>query len=529
MQTAREESSIVIFGENLLRPERVTGRKARKQVVSRGIVPIPWWGRPKSNTAQYSLKLMNVERQNQDTLYQMELDFDTPSGEVRPHGSGEGANPTAAPSREQQAFAAWREELNWEERILENIAHRYNLEHACHRVKSNKGAPGIDGMTVEEMERWLSTHMAELREQLLTGSYRPQEVKGVSIPKPNGGRRQLGIPTAIDRLVQQAFVQELTPILDPQMSESSYGFRPNRSAHQALKAGSAYVEQGYTVAVDLDLEKFFDKVNHDILMSRLARRIKDKRVLYYIRQMLKAGMMDNEGIKQKREQGTPQGGPLSPLLANVLLDELDRELESRGLRFCRYADDCMIFVRTIEAGERVLVSISHYIEEELKLKVNRQKSKADKVWNCVYLGYIIGTGGRLRIAPASVKKLKAKVRLITRRNRPTPLHEVIAELTPVVRGWTNYFKLAAINRLCQELDEWTRRKLRCLRLKQCKHSKGIRHFLESIGCKRKLRSGMVAMGTRWWRMACSQPANICMDNAWLRAEGYISFYQLLKR
>ena len=222
---------------------------------------------------------MNVERQNQDTLYQMEFDFDTSSGEVRPLGSGEGATPTAAPQREQQAFAAWREELNWEERILENIAHRYNLELACQRVKSNKGAPGVDGMTVEELGRWLNTHMAELREQLLNGSYQPQEVKGVSIPKPNGGRRQLGIPTAIDRLVQQAFVQALTPILDPQMSESSYGFRPNRSAHQALKAGSAYVEQGYTVAVDLDLEKFFDKVNHDILMSRLARRIKDKRVL----------------------------------------------------------------------------------------------------------------------------------------------------------------------------------------------------------------------------------------------------------
>ncbi|MBQ8480716.1 MAG: hypothetical protein IJ503_10095, partial [Akkermansia sp.] len=304
---------------------------------------------------------------------------------------------------------------------------------------------------------------------------------------------------------------------------------PNRSAHQALKAGSAYVEQGYTVAVDLDLEKFFDKVNHDILMSRLARRIKDKRVLYYIRQMLKAGMMDNEGIKQKREQGTPQGGPLSPLLANVLLDDLDGELENRGLHFCRYADDCIIFVRTMEAGERVLVNISRYIEEDLKLKVNRQKSKVDKVWNCIYLGYIIGVGGLLRIAPTSVKKLKSKVRLITRRNRPTPLREVIAELIPVIRGWTNYFKLAAINKLCQELDEWTRRKLRCLRLKQCKHPKGIRRFFESIGCKRKLWSGMVAMGARWWRMACSQPANICMDNAWLRAEGYISFYQLLKR
>ena len=472
---------------------------------------------------------MKVERQNQDTLHQTEFDFDTPSGEVRPLGSGEGANPTAAPTREQQAFATWRDELNWEERILENIAHRYNLELACQRVKSNKGAPGIDGMTVEDLERWLSTHMAELREQLLNGSYQPQEVKGVSIPKPNGGRRQLGIPTAIDRLVQQAFVQELTPILDPQMSESSYGFRPNRSAHQALKSGSAYVEDGYTVAVDLDMEKFFDKVNHDILMSRLARRIKDKRVLCYIRRMLKAGMMDNEGIKQKREQGTPQGGPLSPLLANVLLDDLDRELEGRGLHFCRYADDCMIFVRTMEAGERVLRSISQYIEEELKLKVNRQKSKVDKVWNCVYLGYIIGVGGMLRIAPASVKKLKTKIRIITRRMRPTPLREVISELIPVIRGWTNYFKLASINKLCQELDEWTRRKLRCLRLKQCKHPKGVRRFLESIGSKRKLWSGMVTMGTRWWRMACSQPANICMDNAWLRAEGYISFYQLLKR
>ena len=329
--------------------------------------------------------------------------------------------------------------------------------------------------------------------------------------------------------MQQAFVQELTPILDPQMSESSYGFRPNRSAHQALKSGSAYVEDGYTVAVDLDLEKFFDKVNHDILMSRLARRIKDKRVLCYIRRMLKAGMMDNEGIKQKREQGTPQGGPLSPLLANVLLDDLDRELEGRGLHFCRYADDCMIFVRTTEAGERVLRSVSQYIEEELKLKVNRQKSKVDKVWNCTYLGYIIGVEGKLRIAPASVKKLKGRIRIITRRNRPTPLREVIAELIPVIRGWTSYFKLATINRLCQELDEWTRRKLRCLRLKQCKHPKGIRRFLESIGVKQRMRESIGSMGRRWWWISCSQPAHICMDNAWLRAEGYISFYQLLKR
>ena len=472
---------------------------------------------------------MNIEQQSQGVTYQPEFDFTTQAEWTRPLGDGEGAIPTAEPTREQQVFTAWKEELNWDERLLERIADPGNLRRAYRKVKSNGGAAGVDGMNIDDVAEWLRTHPGELRQSLLQGSYQPQDVRGKSIPKPNGGERKLGIPTVIDRIVQQAFVQVLTPILDPQMSESSYGFRPNRSAHQALKAGSAHVEQGYKVAVDLDLEKFFDKVNHDILMSRLAQRIKDKRVLYYIRQMLKAGMMDNEGIKQKREQGTPQGGPLSPLLANVLLDDLDRELENRGLHFCRYADDCIIFVRTIEAGERVLASISRYIEDELKLKVNQQKSKVDKVWNCIYLGYIIGVEGKLRIAPASVKKLKAKVRLITRRNRPTPLREVIAELSPMIRGWTNYFKLAAINRLCQELDEWTRRKLRCLRLKQCKHPKGIRRFFESIGCKPKLWSGMVAMGARWWRMACSQPANICMDNAWLRAEGYISFYQLLKR
>ena len=448
-------------------------------------------------------------------------------GGVRLPGADRGGSPRKASVREQQAFEAWREELGWKERLMESVAHPYNLRTACQRVMSNKGAPGIDGMSVEELGAWLGTHMAKLRENLLNGSYRPQAVKGVSIPRPNGGTRQLGIPTVIDRLVQQAMVEVLTPILDPQMSESSYGFRPKRSAHQALKAGSAYVKQGYKVAVELDLEKFFDKVNHDILMSRLERRISDKRILYYIRQMLKAGMMDNEGIKQKREQGTPQGGPLSPLLANVLLDDLDKELERRGHRFCRYADDCIIFVRTQKAGERVLESITRYIESVLKLKVNRQKSKVDRAWKCTYLGYIIGTGGNLRIDPAKVEKFKAEVRLLTRRNQPIPLRVVIARLVPRMRGWANYFKLAAIKRLCQELDEWIRRRLRCLRLKQCKHPRGIRRFLESIGAKRKLWSAVVAMGTSWWRNACSQPANICMDNAWLRAEGYIPLQKLL--
>ncbi len=229
-----------------------------------------------------------------------------------------------------------------------------------------------------------------------------------------------------------------------------------------------------------------------------------------------------------REAGAKQGGPLSPLLANLLLDELDKELEKRGLRFCRYADDCIIFVKTIEAGNRVLEAITRYIEEEMRLKVNREKSKVDKVWNCVYLGYIIGAGGKLRIAPTNVEKLKAKVRQITRRGRPLPLREVIEELVPVLRGWANYFRLAAIRKLCRETDEWIRRRLRCYRLKQCKHMNGILHFLESIGCKQKLRSGIIAMGPRWWHSACSQPANIAMSNAWLRREGLISLSQCLR-
>ena len=469
---------------------------------------------------------MNANEQNQDTLYQPMLAWAW-EGEVRLSGEARGGTPQTEPQREHQAFAAWREKLSCKEHLLEEVVNPQNLWEACRRVMSNKGAPGVDGMTVDELGEWLATHTEAMRASLLQGSYQPQEVKGVSIPKPNGGRRQLGIPTVIDRLVQQAMVQVLTPRLDPHMSESSYGFRPRRRAQQALQAGSGYVREGYKVAVDLDLEKFFDKVNHDILMSRLARRICDKRILHHIRQMLKAGMMDNEGIKQKREQGTPQGGPLSPLLANVLLDDLDKELEKRGHRFCRYADDCIIFVKTKEAGERVLASITRYIEGTLKLKVNAQKSKVDEVQKCTYLGYIIGKGGLLRIAPAKVEKFKAEVRLMTRRNQATSLREVIARLVPYMRGWANYFKLAAIRNLSQRLDEWIRRRLRCLRLKQCKHPKGIRRFLQSIGAKRKLWKVITGMGYSWWKNAGSKPAHHCMNNAWLRAEGYISLQTLL--
>lgn len=469
-----------------------------------------------------------MEQQNQDTLKQGLLPlFEEDLPGVRLPEADRGASPRKESEREGQMFEAWKGELNWEERLLEKVANMVNPEAAGQRVIANKGAAGVDGMSVGQLRQWVKTKLQTMREQLPGGQYRHKEVRAKSIPKPNGDVRVLGIPTVIDRTVQQAILQVLTPMLDPTMSESSYGFRPGRKAHDALVAASRYVQEGYRVAVDLDLAKFFDTVNHDILMERLARRIKDKRLLWYIRRMLKAGMMDKEGVCQKREQGTPQGGPLSPLLANILLDELDKELEKRGLRFCRYADDCIIFVKTMRAGQRVLESITRYIEKKMRLRVNREKSKVDMVWNCVYLGYIIGKGGLLRIAPKSVEKLKTKVRQITHRGRPHTLNDVIAELVPVIRGWLNYFRLAAIKKLCQTLDEWIRRRLRCYRLKQCKRPSGIQRFLETLGCKQKLKGEIMAMGRRWWRNACSQPSHIAMNNAWTRREGLISLSQLL--
>ena len=335
---------------------------------------------------------------------------------------------------------------------MEAVADPGNLHKTYRKVKSNGGAAGVDGMNIDDVAEWLRAHPGKLRQSLLQGSYQPQDVRGKSIPKPNGGERKLGIPTVIDRIVQQAFVQVLTPILDPQMSESSYGFRPNRSAHDALRSASTYAQEGRRMAVDLDLEKFFDKVNHDVLMARLKRKISDKRLLYYIRQMLKAGVIDERGIRQEREEGTPQGGPLSPLLANVLLDDFDKELERRGHKFCRYADDCIIMVRTMAAAHRVLGSVTRYLENILKLKVNREKSKVVSARECPYLGYIIGAVGALRVGKEKVEKFKERIREITRRNRSRRLGETIEELNAYIRGWGNYYKLAALKDKAMELD-----------------------------------------------------------------------------
>jgi RNA-directed DNA polymerase len=295
-------------------------------------------------------------------------------------------------SGESCASAAWNERRALTQDLMERVCERSNLNQAYKRVKANKGAPGADGMTVQELGDWLKTHKDELIAKLRKGEYQPTPVQGVKIPKPGGGKRQLGIPTVVDRFVQQAIAQVLTALIDPTFSDSSFGFRPGRGAHDAIEQARAFVEEGHPVVVDIDLEKFFDRVNHDVLMTRLGRHIGDKRLMRIVGRFLRAGMMAN-GVCVTREEGTPQGGPLSPLLANVLLDDLDKELEKRGHRFCRYADDCNIYVGSIKAGERILASVERFLGKKLRLKVNREKSAVDWTWERKFLGYRLMGGG----------------------------------------------------------------------------------------------------------------------------------------
>jgi RNA-directed DNA polymerase len=351
------------------------------------------------------------------------------------------------------------------EQLMEAVVERENMKLALARVEQNRGAAGVDKMTVEQLRAYLREHWLRIKEELLADDYHPQPVLKVEIPKPGGkGMRTLGIPTVIDRLIQQALHQVLSPIFEPDFSESSYGFRPNRSAQQAVVKAREYVRNGRRWVVDIDLEKFFDRVNHDILMSRLARRIKDKRVLRLIRRYLQAGMM-SEGVTTARREGTPQGGPLSPLLSNILLDELDKELERRGHTFCRYADDCNIYVQSRSSGERVMKSITSFLDRRLRLKVNAEKSAVARPWERKFLGYSLTSNRapRLKVAKESVKRLKGKLREIFRRGRGRNLGKLIAdELTPLLRGWMNYFRLAEVKNVFEELDSWIRRKLRCL-------------------------------------------------------------------
>lgn len=447
------------------------------------------------------------------------------------HGPGGDGGTGAGGSEERQTSTALNRKRALASDLMEQICERDNLNRAYKRVKSNKGAPGVDGKTVEDLYPWLLEHKDELVQSLLDGSYKPQPVRGVEIPKPDGGVRQLGIPTVVDRLVQQAIAQVLGWILEPTFSASSYGFRPGRSAHDALKAGAEYVAEGRVIVVDMDLEKFFDRVNHDVLMSRLARRVGDKRLLRIIRRFLKAGMM-KDGVCIERYEGTPQGGPLSPLLANLLLDELDRELEKRGHRFCRYADDCNIYVRSRAAGERVMASITKFLEKKLRLRVNREKSKVAYVSEVKFLGYRILAGGRLAIAPESLKRMKLRVKQITRRNRGISPATMIAELNAYLSGWVTYFRYAECKHHLRELDRWIRRKLRCVRLKQRKRAKPIADFLQSLGVPEKRAWLLALSGKGWWRISKSPQANEAMSKAWFQEQGLVNLshrYATLKQ
>ena len=393
------------------------------------------------------------------------------------------------------------------EQLMEVVVERENMKLALARVEQNRGAAGVDKMTVEQLRAYLREYWLRIKEELLADDYHPQPVLKVEIPKPGGeGMRTLGIPTVIDRLIQQALHQVLSPIFEPNFSESSYGFRPNRSAQQAVGKAREYVREGRRWVVDIDLEKFFDRVNHDIMMSRLARRIKDKRVLRLIRRYLQAGIM-SAGLTTARREGTPQGGPLSPLLSNILLDELDKELERRGHRFCRYADDCNIYVQSRSSGERVMKSITSFLDRRLRLKVNAEKSAVARPWERKFLGYSLTSNRepRLKVAKESVKRLKGKLREIFCRGRGRNLGKLIAdELTPLLRGWMNYFRLAEVKGIFEELDSWIRRKLRCLIWRHWKRTitraKGLRQ--RGLDEVRAWESATNGRGP-WWNAGAS--------------------------
>ena len=464
---------------------------------------------------------MGVEQQ-QGTWTQLSL-FEGEMGSVRPGAGGEGGTGAAA-YEEWQASTALTRERALTGDLMERVCERENLNRAYKRVKANKGAPGTDGMSVGELYVWLAEHKEELVGSLLDGSYEPQAVLGKEIDKPGGGKRLLGIPTVVDRLVQQAILQVLEGIVDPSFSERSYGFRRGRNAHQAVKQAAEYVAEGWGIVVDIDLEKFFDRVIHDMLMARLARHVSDKRLLRIVRRFLEAGMMW-DGVCVERYKGTPQGGPLSPLLANLLLDDLDKELERRGHRFCRYADDCNIYVRTEKAGERVMASVTRFLKEELWLQVNREKSAVAPVQERQFLGYRILRDGRPAMAPRSLERAKRRIRQITRRNRGISLERMIGELNSYLTGWVTYFRYAACRSHLKRLDEWIRRKLRCVRLKQRKRAKPLADFLQSLGVPEWSAWILALSGKGWWRKSGTPQASQAMSIAWFKAQGLVSLFE----
>lgn len=405
------------------------------------------------------------------------------------------------------------------ENLLEKIVDHGNLNRAFKQVKENDGSSGIDKMEVEDLRHWLGGHLNELREALLNEKYSVSAVRKVEIPKPNGGIRILGIPTVGDRFVQQAIHQELNRYYDPYFSDNSYGFRPGRSTHQAIIQASQNIKEGNEWVVDIDLEKFFDKINHDRLMQRLSKGIGDKRLLRLINAFLKTGMMEG-GLMEQRTAGTPQGSPLSPLLSNIVLDELDRELERRGHRFCRFADDCNIYVKSKKAGERVMESIVDFLERKMKLKVNRSKSGVRHCSEVKFLGYTLLPEGGIRVADKSIERLKEKIKSITKRNRGQKLEQIIKELNSAIVGWANYFYLA--NKWLTNfrvLDGWIRRKLRCYRLKQLGRKYTIMKFLRKCNIPETSSWNVVMYSQGWWDMSQKPAVGKAMNLEWFSRHG----------
>jgi len=414
------------------------------------------------------------------------------------------------------------------ERLMEEICERDNLLEALERVKSNKGAPGVDGMTVNELPNYLRKNWPTIQAQLLSGSYVPKPVRRVEIPKPTGGFRMLGIPCVLDRFIQQAVLRVLQERWDPTFSEQSYGFRPGRSAHQAVSQAQQYIAEGHRYVVDFDLEKFFDRVNHDLLMGRVAKRISDKRLLRLIRSFLNAGIMDHGLFQPLQDEGVPQGGPLSPLLSNLFLDDLDRELERRGHRFVRYADDCNIYVRSERAGHRVMESIKQYLGRKLRLRINEKKSAVAPVDQRKFLGFGMAlwkpSEPRRVISPESIVRFKQKVRRLTRRARGRSLDQVIEELSGYLSGWASYYGFSELPSVLRDLDSWIRHRLRCYVWSQWKTYKRRVEALVELGVERKEAVDFTWRSRRYgpWHMSLTKLLHKVFSNEFFREHGLFS-------
>jgi RNA-directed DNA polymerase len=458
---------------------------------------------------------MNLKDDKQQNI-QKQLDFPFAlTGEAREASREEPESSGARNEHESPAST---------DRMMEEICEWENLKQAMWRVKANKGGAGIDGMAVDELPDY--AELVVIREQLVKGTYTPQPVKRVEIPKPDGGVRKLGIPTALDRFVQQAVMQVLQRQWDQTFSDSSYGFRPGRSTHQAVAQAQQCIAAGYGWVVDLDLEKFFDRVNHDKLMGQIAKRVRDKRLLKLIRAFLNAGVMQN-GLVSPSVEGTPQGGPLSPLLSNLVLDELDRELERRGHRFVRYADDCNIYVRSERAGQRVMDSITRFITQRLKLKVNDKKSAVARPQERKFLGFSFSAGPeiRRRIAPKAVQRFKERIREITRQAKSVSLETTMATLAPYMRGWRGYFGFCETPDLLIQLTRWVRVRLRAALWRQWKTYRRRRAMLIQLGVRDPLADHTAASGHGPWHLAHSKALHVALSNAYFRSRGLPSLFE----